>query len=126
MITTAPKDINSYIAGFPQEVQPVLQQMRRLVQATVPEATETIKYGMPTFDYHGTLVHFAAFVHHIGFYSVPTSHEAFQEDLKGYKVGNGSVQFPLNQPLPTELIAKIVKYRMQENLETVSMTENAC
>lgn len=126
MITTAPKDIDSYIAGFPREVQARLRQMRRLIQDTVPEATETIKYGMPTFDYHGTLVHFAAFVHHIGFYSVPTTHEGFQEDLRGYKVGSGSVQFPFNQALPIELITKIVKHRAQENLEPVSVPENAC
>jgi uncharacterized protein YdhG (YjbR/CyaY superfamily) len=123
MITTAPKDIDSYIAGFPKEVQALLQQLRSLIQEKAPEATECIKYGMPTFDLHGNLVHFAAFVHHIGFYSVPTAQEEFSEDLQGYKVGNGSVQFPLNQPLPTALITKIVKYRVQENLAAVSVLE---
>ncbi|QHL88028.1 hypothetical protein GU926_11540 [Nibribacter ruber] len=125
MITTAPKDINSYLAAFPEATQRALQQIRNLVQETVPEAKETIKYGMPTFIYHGDLVHFAAFVHHIGFYSVPTSQDSFTNDLQAYKVGNGSVQFPLNQPLPLALIRKIVTYRAQENLEAALHPQHA-
>lgn len=106
--------IDAYIAGFPLEVQQILTQIRALIQSVVPEATEAISYGMPTFKLKGNLVHFAAFKHHIGFYATPTGHEAFKADLSKYKQGKGSVQFPLDQPIPFDLITRIVAYRRQE------------
>ena len=96
--------IDEYIAGFPPETQTVLEEMRALIRASAPGATETISYAIPTFDLNGRhLVHFAGFKNHIGFYPVPSGLEAFKEDLRPYKQGKGSVQFPLGQPLPSGL-----------------------
>lgn len=109
--------IDDYIATFPEEVRSVLEQVRAAIQSAAPEATETISYAIPTFTQHGHLVHFAAFKHHIGFYATPTGHEAFDQELSGYKQGKGSVQFPLDQPMPLDLIRRIVRFRVQENIE---------
>ena len=111
----APQTIDAYIAGFPEEVQAILQQIRRAIHETAPEATEAISYGMPTFKLHGNLVHFAAFKNHIGFYPVPSGMAAFQEELAAYKQGKGSVQFPLDKPMPLDLIRRIVEFRVQES-----------
>lgn len=110
--------IDDYIKDFPKEVQKMLKEIRVTIQETAPEATEKMSYGMPTFYLHGNLVHFAAFKYHIGFYATPTGHEKFQKQLSNYKSGKGSVQFPLDEPIPLELIAKIVKFRVKENLAT--------
>ncbi|HSK47162.1 MAG TPA: DUF1801 domain-containing protein [Coriobacteriia bacterium] len=108
--------IDEYIAEFPAETQEVLEQMRALIKATAPDATETISYAIPTFDLNGKhLVHFAGFQKHVGFYPIPTGMEAFKEELKPYKQGKGSVQFPLDQPLPVDLIRRIVEFRVAEN-----------
>jgi len=108
--------IDEYIAGFPPETQKVLEEMRALIRASAPGATETISYAIPTFDLNGKhLVHFAGYKTHIGFYPVPSGLEAFKEDLMPYKQGKGSVQFPLGQPLPTDLIRRIVEFRVAEN-----------
>jgi len=115
MNETAPATIDAYIAAFPDDVQAILQQIRRAVHEVAPEATEAIAYGMPTFRLHGNLVHFAAFKNHIGFYPVPSGIEAFQEELAAYKQGKGSVQFPLNRPMPYDLIRRIVEFRVREN-----------
>jgi uncharacterized protein YdhG (YjbR/CyaY superfamily) len=112
-----PTDIDSYIAAFPSEVQMVLQQIRNTIKAAAPDATEAIKYAMPTFIDHGNLVHFAAYTNHIGFYATPTAHMEFADALASYKVGKGSVQFPLNKPLPLDLITRMVKFRVRQNLE---------
>ncbi len=110
-------DIDAYITGFPEGVQQTLQQVRATIKAAAPAATEAISYGIPTFKLAGkNLVHFAAFKTHIGFYATPTGHEAFAEELSKYKQGKGSVQFPLDQPMPLELIARMVRFRVQENL----------
>ena len=111
----APPTIDAYIAGYPEEVQAILQEIRRTIHETAPEATEAISYGMPTFKLHGNLVHFGAFKSHIGFYPVPSGMEAFQEELAAYKQGKGSVQFPLDKPMPLDLIRRIVEFRVQEN-----------
>ena len=111
----APQTIDAYIAGYPEEVQAILQQIRRTIHETAPEATEAISYGMPTFKLHGNLVHFAAFKNHIGFYPVPSGMAAFQEELAAYKQGKGSVQFPLDKPMPLDLIRRIVDFRVQES-----------
>jgi uncharacterized protein YdhG (YjbR/CyaY superfamily) len=108
--------IDEYIAGFPSATQKVLQEVRALIKASAPDATETISYAMPTFDLNGHhLVHFAGYERHIGFYPVPSGIEAFAEELKAYKRAKGSVQFPLGRPLPTELIRRIVEFRVAEN-----------
>ena len=113
--------IDEYIAAFPAEIQKNLQEIRATIHAAAPEAAEKISYQMPTFYLHGNLLHFAAFKHHIGFYPTPTGVEAFAEDLSRFKGAKGSVQFPLNQPMPLELITRIVKYRVAENLKNASM-----
>ena len=111
-----PATIDEYIAGFPPDVQEILQKIRKTIHEAAPEAQEKISYQMPTFYLQGNLVHFAGFKEHIGFYPVPTGIEKFKKELSVYKQGKGSVQFPLDQPMPYELISKIVKFRVKENL----------
>lgn len=107
--------IDAYISEFPAETQAVLEELRELIKASAPDATETISYAIPTFDLNGRhLVHFAGYARHLGLYPAPSGLEAFKEDLKSYKSGKGSVQFPLDQPLPTDLIRRIVEYRVEE------------
>ena len=110
------RTIDEYIAIFPADVQKRLQEIRAAIQSVAPQATEKISYQMPTFYWNGNLVHFAAFKNHIGFYPVPSGIEAFKKELSKYAQGKGSVQFPLDQPLPLALIKKIVKFRVAENL----------
>lgn len=117
MLTTKPTTIDKYIASFPTDVQAVLQQVRATIRKAAPDAEEDIAYGMPAYRLNCPLVYFAAFKHHIGFYATPTGHEAFQQELASYKQGKGSVQFPLDQPMPLDLIARIVAFRVAENLE---------
>ena len=109
--------IDEYIAGFPPHVQAVLEEIRALISGEAPDAVETISYAMPTFDLNGRhLVHFAGYERHIGFYPIPTGIEAFKEELKGFKQGKGSVQFPLQDPLPVDLIRRIVEFRVAETM----------
>jgi uncharacterized protein YdhG (YjbR/CyaY superfamily) len=112
--------IDDYIAGFPPETRKMLEELRALIGASAPDATETISYAIPTFDLNGHLVHFAGHKKHIGFYPTGRGVEAFKEELKPYKGGKGSVQFPLGQPLPTGLIRRIVEYRVAENIGKAS------
>ena len=114
---TAPKDIDEYIAGFPTEVQQVLQQVRATIRKAAPEAEEAIKYQIPTFTLNGNLVHFAAFTHHVGFYPTPDGIESFKDELSAYERAKGSVQFPLDRPMPLDLISRIVKHRVRQNDE---------
>lgn len=115
MITSKPASVDEYIVGFPKEVQDILKQVRATIRKAAPEAQETIAYGMPAYRLNGPLVYFAAFKSHIGFYATPTGHEAFAKELSKYKQGKGSVQFPLDQPIPFDLITRIVKFRVTEN-----------
>ena len=110
-------DIDKYISGFPEEVQIILEEIRTTIRQAAPDATEMIKYAMPTFVLNGNLVHFAAFKNHIGFYPVPSGIEAFKNELSVYKGAKGSVQFPINEPIPLAIISKIVKFRVNENLQ---------
>ena len=110
------KTIDEYIATFPMDVQRKLDEMRATIKETAPEATEKISYQMPTFYLNGNLVYFAAFKNHIGFYPIPTGIEKFKKELSVYKTTKGAVQFPLDQPLPLDLVRKIVKFRVAENL----------
>ncbi|MFC3800448.1 iron chaperone [Cohnella sp. GCM10012308] len=104
-----------YIATFPPEIQRLLQDVRETIRSAAPEAKEKISYQMPTFDLHGNLVHFAAFKNHIGFYPGADGIAAFKEELSAYKGAKGSVQFPLDKPLPHELISRITAYRVIQN-----------
>lgn len=118
MQNSTAKDIDDYIAGFPGEVQDMLQQIRAAIQKVVPGAQEDIKYAIPTFVLNGkNLVHFAAYKHHIGFYPTPTGIESFKKELSKYKQGKGSVQFPLDQPMPLKLITEIVTFNVARNAE---------
>lgn len=108
--------IDEYIAQVPPEIQDRLQQIRKVVREAAPDAVEKISYQMPTFETDGrNLVHFAAFKNHIGFYPTPSGTEEFAEELSVYKGGKGSVQFPLDQPLPLDLIRRVVLFRVEEN-----------
>jgi uncharacterized protein YdhG (YjbR/CyaY superfamily) len=109
--------IDEYIATFPKEIQKILEEVRATIKAAAPGAEEKISYQMPTFTLNGNLVHFAAFKRHIGFYPVPTGIEKFKKELAVYKGAKGSVQFPLDKPIPYALITKIVKFRVKENLK---------
>ncbi len=108
--------IDEYIATFPEDIQTILQSIRETIRAAAPDATEKISYQMPTFDLKGNLVHFAAFKSHIGFYPTPSGTAAFKEELARYQAGKGSIQFPLDEPMPLDLIRRIVKMRVNENL----------
>ena len=112
------KTMDEYIETFPKDVQKILEEMRQTIKKAAPEAVEAISYQMPTFKLNGkNLVHFAAFKNHIGFYPIPSGIEAFKEELSLYKQGKGSVQFPMDKPIPYDLVKKIVDYRAKENLE---------
>jgi uncharacterized protein YdhG (YjbR/CyaY superfamily) len=114
---TTPKSIDDYIAGFPPDVRVILQKLRATIRKTAPAAEEAIKYRLPTFVLHGNLVHFGAFKKHIGFYATPTGNKQFRQELSAYQGAKGSVQFPLDKPIPYGLVSKMVKFRVQENLE---------
>jgi uncharacterized protein YdhG (YjbR/CyaY superfamily) len=114
------KDIDEYIAIQTPEVQTLLEQMRETIKKAAPESEEVISYNMPAFKYHGILVYFAAYKKHIGFYATPTGHSEFEKELSVYKQGKGSVQFPLTQPLPLDLISRMVQFKVKENLKKKS------
>ncbi len=109
--------IDEYIATFPEEIQKILEELRATIRAAAPDAEEKISYQMPTFFLKGNLVHFAAFKNHIGFYPTPSGIQAFKHDLSIYEGAKGSVQFPIDKPLPLKLISNIVEYRVAENLK---------
>ena len=117
METKKPSNIDEYIGAFPNDVQEILEKVRATIQKAAPEAKEKISYSMPAFEQNGILVYFAAFKNHIGLYALPSGHEKFKEELSKYKSGKGSVQFPLKDKIPYDLITKIVKFRVKENLE---------
>ena len=112
-----PQTIDEYIAGFPPDVQALLEQIRATIKHAAPDAQEAIKYQIPTFVLHGNLVSFAGYKNHIGFYPVPTGMEAFKEELAPYVAGKGTARFLLDQPIPFDLIGRIVQFRVQENLD---------
>ena len=114
---TGPKTIDEYIAGFPADTQAILEKVRTTIRDAAPGAAETIDYAIPTFTLKGNLVHFAAFKKHIGFYPAPTGIEEFKDELSVYGWARGTVKFPLDKPIPYDLIRRIVKFRVRENLE---------
>jgi uncharacterized protein YdhG (YjbR/CyaY superfamily) len=109
--------IDEYINQFPQNTQDILKKLRALIIKTAPNATEAISYGMPTFKLSGNLIHFAAYKEHIGFYPTPSGISAFEKEISQYKSGKGSVRFPIDKPIPFDLVKKIVGYRIKENLK---------
>jgi uncharacterized protein YdhG (YjbR/CyaY superfamily) len=112
------KTIDEYIATFPEDVQTVLHELRLVIRDSAPEAKEAISYKMPAFKQNGTLVWFAAFKNHIGFYPTALGIEAFKSELSGYELSKGTIRFPLDKPIPFDLIHKIVKYRVKQQLRT--------
>jgi uncharacterized protein YdhG (YjbR/CyaY superfamily) len=117
MKTASAKTIDEYIAACPQDVQQLLQLMRATIHEAAPEAAEAIKYAIPTFTLNGNLVHFGAFKNHIGFYPAPMGIEAFKAETAVYETGRGTLQFPMDKPLPLDLVTRIVKFRVEKNLE---------
>lgn len=121
MVTTEAKNVNEYIAAFPNEIQKLLKEMRSTIKSIAPTAEEVISYAMPTYRLHGNLVHFAAMKNHIGFYPAPSGISAFTKELSKYENSKGAVRFPLNEPLPLKLVEKIVKFRVKENTEKATL-----
>lgn len=116
MVTKA-KNIDEFIATYPKDIQKILEQIRATIKKTAPKAEEAISYGIPTFKLHGNLVHFSGYEHHIGFYPGAAGIAAFEKELSGYKTSKGTVQFPINEPMPLDLITKIVEFRVKQNTE---------
>jgi uncharacterized protein YdhG (YjbR/CyaY superfamily) len=112
-----PTTIDEYIAQYPEDVQIIMKEIRRVIHETAPQAVERISYKMPGFYQNGMLVWLGGFKHHIGFYPTGEGIEAFKDELSEYKTSKGAVQFPLDQPIPYDLIRKIVKYRVEANLK---------
>ena len=110
------KNIDEYISLFPKEIQDKLKEIRKTIRESAPEASEAISYQMPTFKLNGNLVHFAAFKNHIGFFPTPSGIATFKKELSKYTTSKGTIQFPLDKPIPLDLVRRIVKYRVKENL----------
>lgn len=119
----APDNINEYIEGFPDDVREILEKIRETIRKAAPKAEEAIKYQIPTFTQKGNLVHFAAYKKHIGFYPGSTGIERFKNELSAYEGAKGSVRFPIDKPIPLDLISRIVKFRVKENLAIAEAKE---
>lgn len=124
MIKNTAPTIDEYIADYPKDIQQLLQQIRVTIKKAAPGAQEAIKYAIPAFVLNGNLVFFAAYKHHIGFYPAPVKNAAFKNDFDGYKTGKGTVQFPLDKPMPLDLVTKIVKFRIKENAERAGIKKS--
>lgn len=109
--------IDEYICTFPDNIQKILEKIRQAIKDAAPDAEETISYQIPTFKFHGNLVHFGAFKNHIGFYPTPDGLEKFKKEFSVFKSSKGAVQFPIDKPIPLQLVGKVVRYRVKENLE---------
>lgn len=108
--------VDEYINSFPKDIRAKLKEVRAVIRKSAPEAEESMAYGMPAYKTNGTpLVYFAGYNTHIGFYATPSGHSRFTRELSGYKTGKGSVQFPVDEPMPLDLISRIVKFRLEEN-----------
>ena len=119
------KNIDEYIGSFPKDIQKTLEQLRATIKKAAPAAEEKISYAMPTFVLNGNLVHFAAYKNHIGFYPSPSPIEVFKDDLTGYITSKGAIQFPIDQPLPLDLITKIVRFRVKEKLDKAAQKKTS-
>ncbi|MBN2335713.1 DUF1801 domain-containing protein [Candidatus Bathyarchaeota archaeon] len=111
------KTVDEYIAGFPEDTQEILEKLRHVIRESAPDAEETISYRMPTFRLKGNLVHFAAHKKHVGFYPTPSAITAFEEELAPYETSKGSIRFPIDKPIPFDLVKRIVEFRVNEVLE---------
>jgi uncharacterized protein YdhG (YjbR/CyaY superfamily) len=118
--TKLAQNVDDYIKQFPAAVKNSLQQLRKTIKAAAPKAEEVISYGMPAYKYNGVLVYFAGYKNHIGFYGTPSGHAEFAKELSKYKSGKGSVQFPLDEPLPLKTVEQIVKFRVKQNDERIA------
>jgi len=112
-----PQSIDDYISKFTPDIQEILQMIRKVIKGSAPDAEEKISWGMPTFTLHGNLIHFAAHKNHIGLYPSPSGIDSFKVELSEYIGGKGSIRFPIDKPIPYELIGKIVKFRVTENIK---------
>jgi len=121
---TSPKTIDEYIAGFPKDVQTILQKIRMTIRKAAPDAEEAIKYQIPTFTLKGNVVHFGAYKNHIGFYPAPRAIEKFKKELSAYEGSKGTVRFTFDKPIPYALITRIVEFRVTKNLEKSAAKEN--
>lgn len=125
MISKTPNSIDEYILDFPEDIQFLLNQVRTTIKQAAPDAEESIGYGMPAYKLYGRpLVYFAGYKNHIGFYATPTGHAEFAKELSKYKQGKGSVQFPIDQPMPLDLIFQIVEFRVIENMGKAKAKKN--
>jgi len=124
MNNTTAKNVDEYIESFPDNIREMLKAMRETIKMAAPDAEEMISYQMPAYKFHGALVYFAAFKNHIGFYAMPSGHKEFAAELSIYKQGKGSVQFPIDKPLPLDLIARIVRFRVNQNRERAAAKAN--
>ncbi len=113
--------IDEYIAMFPPEIQARLNEMRAVIRAAAPQASEKISYQMPTFYLKGNLVHFAVHKTHLGFYPTPSGIEHFKDELSGYEYSKGAIRFPLDRPTPLDLVRRITAFRAEENLAHAAM-----
>ena len=118
---TSVNTIDAYIEGYPKEIQKLLNQMRKTIKKAAPKATEAIKYGIPTYVLEGNLIHFGGAKNHIGLYPGSSTITTFQKKLKGYKTSKGTIQFPIDEPLPLDLVTEITKFRIKENLEHAAL-----
>jgi len=118
---TGSVSVDEYIAACPKDIQVMLKELRATIKAAAPDAEEKISYQIPTFYLKGNLVHFGAFKDHIGFFPTPSGIEAFKTELSVYKGAKGTVQFPIDRPLPLKLVDKIVKFRVAENLKRAEL-----
>lgn len=116
------KTVDEYISMFPENVQIILKKLRQTVKQSAPKAEETISYRIPTFKLNGNLVHFGAFNDHIGFFPTSSGIEAFKKELSPYKLSRGTAQFPFNKPIPYDLVKRIVRYRVKENMSRKKST----
>jgi uncharacterized protein YdhG (YjbR/CyaY superfamily) len=121
---TQPNDIDSYISGFPEQTRGMLEQLRATIKLAAPEASEVISYGMPAYKQNGILVYFAAYKNHIGFYPTASGIENFKKDFSAFHLSKGTIRFPLDQPLPLELIARVVKFRVEDRLLKVALKQS--
>jgi uncharacterized protein YdhG (YjbR/CyaY superfamily) len=117
---TAPRSIDEYIAGFPGNVRKVLEKLRKTIRSAAPNAQETISYQIPAFTLNGHLVYFAAWKEHIGFYPASTGIEKFKKELSPYEMSKGTIRFRLDEPIPFDLISRIVKFRVEQNLASAA------
>ncbi|MGD0876659.1 MAG: DUF1801 domain-containing protein [Anaerolineales bacterium] len=119
-----PYSIDEYIALYPEETQKILKQIRGTIKAAAPDAEEKISYQMPAFAQKGILVYFAGWKDHIGLYPIPSGIQAFKQELSEYETSKGSIKFPLDKPIPLDLISRIVKFRLAENLKKAEDKSN--